>query len=313
MASTTSMTTLVAAASGLPAGEILSGIFGSISMTAWICLLLPQLIANYRAKNAEALSVLFLIVWFLGDVSNFIGALLTSLAPSAIALAGYFCFLDVALIGQTLYYNSINSRPSADDSQVSEASPLIGNASVASASHRGPSTDDEPSTEPHAKTLSGHVDTPAHVSWLRNCFNLLAIYVVGLVAWYVSYKAGLWNGSVPSIPDSPDGDYKRAGEIIGLCLGYISATFYLCARVPQIVKNYKAKSCEGLSLLFFMLSTTGNLTYGLSLAAYSQERQYLLKAFPWLLGSLGTIVEDSIIFVQFRLYANRARHPHSEP
>ncbi|PHH82046.1 hypothetical protein CDD82_7194 [Ophiocordyceps australis] len=312
MASTIFMTTLAAAASPLPAGEILSGIFGSISMTAW----LPQLVANYRAKNAEALSVLFLIVWFLGDVSNFIGALLTSLAPSAIALAGYFCFLDIALIGQTFYYNSINatsSRRPADDSLVSESSPLIRNTSVPSASHLGSSADEDPPTEPDTKTLSDHVDTPVHVGWLRNCLNLLAIYVVGFVAWYVSYKAGLWNGSAPGIPDSPKGDYKRIGEIVGLCLGYISATFYLCARVPQIVKNYKAKSCEGLSLLFFMLSTTGNLTYGLSLAAYSQERQYLLKAFPWLLGSLGTIIEDLIIFVQFRLYANRARHPISEP
>jgi uncharacterized protein with PQ loop repeat len=75
------------------------------------------------------------------------------------------------------------------------------------------------------------------------------------------------------------------------------------ARVPQIVKNYREKSCEGLALLFFLLSLTGNLTYGASLVAYSQKKDYLLKALPWLLGSLGTIVEDAVIFVQFRLYA----------
>lgn len=79
------------------------------------------------------------------------------------------------------------------------------------------------------------------------------------------------------------------------------------ARVPQIIKNYREKSCEGLALLFFMLSLTGNLTYGVSLVAYSQEPEYLHNALPWLLGSLGTIVEDSIIFVQFRLYANGRR------
>lgn len=59
----------------------------------------------------------------------------------------------------------------------------------------------------------------------------------------------------------------------------------------------------GLALLFFLLSLTGNLTYGASLFAYSQDGAYLLKALPWLLGSLGTIVEDSIIFVQFKLYS----------
>jgi solute carrier family 66 (lysosomal lysine-arginine transporter), member 1 len=56
-------------------------------------------------------------------------------------------------------------------------------------------------------------------------------------------------------------------------------------------------------LLFFLLSMTGNFTYGASLVAYSQEADYLLKALPWLLGSLGTIAEDAIIFFQFRIYA----------
>lgn len=56
-------------------------------------------------------------------------------------------------------------------------------------------------------------------------------------------------------------------------------------------------------MLFFLLSLTGNFTYGASLVAYSQDRKYLLRALPWLLGSLGTIVEDLVIFFQFRLYA----------
>lgn len=79
------------------------------------------------------------------------------------------------------------------------------------------------------------------------------------------------------------------------------------ARLPQIWKNYKEKSCEGLSLLFFMLSLTGNLTYGISLVAYSQEQKYLLNALPFLIGSVGTIVEDCVIFVQIRLYGHNKR------
>lgn len=61
-------------------------------------------------------------------------------------------------------------------------------------------------------------------------------------------------------------------------------------------------SFPGLALLFFLLSLTGNLTYGASLIAYSQKGAYLVKILPWLLGSLGTIAEDGIIFVQFKLY-----------
>jgi solute carrier family 66 (lysosomal lysine-arginine transporter), member 1 len=58
----------------------------------------------------------------------------------------------------------------------------------------------------------------------------------------------------------------------------------------------------GLALLFFLLSLTGNLTYGLSVFSYSQDADYIIKAAPWLLGSLGTMVEDCIIFYQFRIY-----------
>lgn len=50
------------------------------------------------------------------------------------------------------------------------------------------------------------------------------------------------------------------------------------------------------------MSLTGNITYGLSVFSYSQDRDYIIKAIPWLLGSLGTIVEDFIIFYQFRIY-----------
>lgn len=59
----------------------------------------------------------------------------------------------------------------------------------------------------------------------------------------------------------------------------------------------------GLAILFFLLSLTGNVTYFISLLAYSQEKSYLLNAVPWFLGSLGTVGEDMIVFAQFRKYS----------
>ena len=38
------------------------------------------------------------------------GALFANLAPTAIALAIYFCIADIALIGQCTYYNTLNAR-----------------------------------------------------------------------------------------------------------------------------------------------------------------------------------------------------------
>lgn len=43
--------------------------------------------------------------------------------------------------------------------------------------------------------------------------------------------------------------------------------------------------------------------------AYSQDSAHILKALPWLLGSLGTITEDSVIFVQFKLYSSQKDEP----
>lgn len=77
------------------------------------------------------------------------------------------------------------------------------------------------------------------------------------------------------------------------------------ARIPQIIKNYRDKSCEGLALLFFVLSLMGNITYGAGILFHSLDKQYVMTNLPWLIGSLGTMVEDGVIFVQFRMYANR--------
>ena len=87
-------TTFAAAARSIPITEAVSGIFGSISLTSWICLLvrpssrvpvacawatltllqLPQLFTNYKAKSADGLSMAFLVVWLLGDITNLVGS-----------------------------------------------------------------------------------------------------------------------------------------------------------------------------------------------------------------------------------------------
>ncbi|RKU44352.1 hypothetical protein DL546_007378 [Coniochaeta pulveracea] len=307
-------------------GQALSGVFGSISLTAWICLLLPQLIANYKAKSADGLSMGFLFIWLLGDITNLMGALWTDLAPTAVALACYFCFADMILIAQCTYYNTLNARRRArgrsahsrrrresdsstladPDAEViidTEDEPLLARQRSSSqglpGSHRHHSQRRESSgLDPLTRIITGEDDRPDSNPWLHNTVSLAAVYIVGAAGWFVSYRMGAWDVD-------PVTDTEGTTNLVGLGLGYFSAVCYLCARVPQIIKNYREKSCEGLALLFFLLSLTGNLTYGASLVAYSQKKDYLLKTLPWLLGSLGTIVEDAVIFVQFRLYAGR--------
>ncbi|TFA99597.1 putative vacuolar amino acid transporter YPQ3 [Trichoderma ghanense] len=287
------------AARQLPLHEAISGIFGSISMAAWICVILPQMIVNYRAKSADGLSISFLVVWMLGDATNLIGGLFTHLAPTAIVLAWYFCVADFLLISQCLYYNAVNARRAAEAAAASEEAPLLG--------ERRRSRRRSISSEDGAKIAPAGDELIERSSWSSNAACLLGVYVVGFAGWYLSYKAGAYNETDPVVLDDAERSSSNLLEKIGMVLGYFSAVCYLCARIPQIIKNYREKSCEGLSILFFMLSLTGNLTYAISIVAYSQDKKYIINTIPWLIGSLGTVVEDATIFVQFRLYANNRR------
>lgn len=293
------MTAVEEAAKKLSLHQAISGIFGSISMAAWICVILPQMIVNYRAKSADGLSITFLAVWMIGDVTNLIGGLLTHLAPTAVALAMYFCVADLLLISQCIYYNTVNARRAALAAEENEEAPLLGERHAA---HRR-----SVSSEDGAKIGPAGDELLERSSWMSNTASLIGVYVAGFIGWYLSYKAGAYKQADPVVFNAAVQASPDLLEKIGIILGYFSAVCYLCARVPQITKNYREKSCEGLSILFFMLSLTGNLTYAVSIVAYSQEKKYIINTIPWLIGSLGTVVEDGTIFVQFRLYANNRR------
>lgn len=62
-------------------------------------------------------------------------------------------------------------------------------------------------------------------SLVNNTLSLVAVYVIGAAAWFISYKAGAWDTTEPA-PDAPD-DANNPWEWAGLTLGYISAVCYL--------------------------------------------------------------------------------------
>lgn len=279
------------------------------------------------------------------------GALVTDLAPSAIAIGSYFCVADVILISQCLYYNTLNARRRKRQasstlqhheggSASSEEEPLLARRRSASSMNGGlPGSQrqhsvrrDSTGLDPLRRIVTGEDATPQRSAWVTNTLSLVFVYVLGIAAWFISRQViGVDQGPSDPAATEPEQPVDKPVVAVGMVLGYTSALCYLCARIPQIIKNWREKSTEGmfksttyqscaqatwacqtltthhhrlgLALLFFLLSLTGNLTYGLSLFAYSQEGAYLVKALPWLLGSLGTIVEDSVIFVQFKLYS----------
>ncbi|KAJ5162943.1 uncharacterized protein N7500_004773 [Penicillium coprophilum] len=299
----------------LTAREAASGLFGSVSMTCWFFLLVPQLIENYRNGNAEAISLLFISVWLIGDIANLVGGLLAGLVPVIVAIAVYFCIADGVLIAQCVYYKARNSRPEPFHRRRSSTetpdptTPLLGRRfsdSLASSESRRRSSGSLRRYQAGGRRESEVEDTLAKIveendygrkAWVKNFTSVVGIFLIGIVGWTMAWQTGMW---APAPLDNKNGSEEAIG---GLVLGYFSAVCYLGARLPQIYKNYSEKSCEGLSLLFFILSLLGNLTYGAGILCHSTEKEYFLTNLPWLIGSLGTMVEDVIIFIQFRIYA----------
>lgn len=284
---------------------------------------MPQLIENYKSGSADGISLTFLAVWFIGDVTNLAGALWAGLVPTVIALAIYFCFADLVLISQCVYYNMKNSKRSRKTSTRSADSveaPLLGRRDSSNiglpGSHR---RDSAASRRRRASSLPTIMDVEEGGNeWIKNSLSIVGVMVVGAAGWAIAWKTGVW---LPQPEHNGVDEIALGAEV----LGYASAVCYLGARIPQIIKNQRERSCEGLSLLFFMLSLLGNATYGAGvrflpqfyslvgqstmliiqqIIFHSQERDYILTNLPWLIGSLGTMVEDITIFIQFRVFGS---------
>ncbi|KAF3230522.1 hypothetical protein TWF192_002568 [Orbilia oligospora] len=222
----------------LPLNEAFSGIFGSISLTSWMFLIVPQLWENFRNQSAEGLSTLFLIIWLLGDICNLTGALWAHLLPTVVALGIYFCLVDFIMLAQLIYYNHYH--------------PLLPDAEAPRAiKHSGPQRRDSLS--------EAFSDSSSSKEVTRNAISVFLVVFVGTTGWFIAWKTGAWGLQ----GDNPD---TEAAPLSALILGYASSFFYLTARLPQIYTNAKRQSCSGLSILFFILSTVGNLTYGASVS-----------------------------------------------
>ena len=174
-----------------------------------------------------------------------------------------------------MYYNTLNARRAARqrraEQEADEDSPLLSRRRSSElglpGSHRHHATHEESSADPLRKMVTGEDETPDSNPWLHNTMSLLAVYLIGFVAWLISYKAGAWDRNEPGVPDSPS-DADNTLEVVGLALGYLSAVCYLLyvetmnrllytcadgrpsARIPQIAKNYREKSCEGKGPFF---------------------------------------------------------------
>jgi uncharacterized protein with PQ loop repeat len=91
----------------------------------------------------------------------------------------------------------------------------------------------------------------------------------------------------------------RSHDLIGEIIGWVTTTFYIVGRFPQIWLNYKNKSTEGLSVLMYIFAILGNASY---IAVFTIDPQTIQTNMPWIVSSTGMIVLDLYITYQNYYY-----------
>lgn len=137
---------------------------------------------------------------------------------------------------------------------------------------------------------------------LFNTSMVICVFAAGVAGWVFSERR---HPSVPTNPDEPQAPLEL--DFWGQIFGWGCAILYLGSRFPQILLNFKRKSVEGISFLFFLFACLGNLTYVISILVLDLSPKYLLINASWLAGSVGTLFLDMIIFTQFWIY-NRPKN-----
>ncbi|XP_048773865.2 lysosomal amino acid transporter 1 homolog isoform X2 [Ostrea edulis] len=249
---------------------------GLASIFAWMVVSIPQMVKNCRnIAGVEGISILLILQWTLGDATNLVGAILTNQLPLQIYLAIYFVFADLILFSQYLYYQ-IWKRKQANQQQGSgpRAVPkivlcftgaFIGTNLFGAAIYNSPLNRDQNMHIMHHSAGRSLLGTNLH------------------------HSAVIFHG------------FK---DQMGYAIGVVSSIFYIGSRSAQLYKNYKRQSTDGLSVLMFWLAILGNLTYGLAILVRQLDSVYVIRHVPWLVGSLGVILLDASLVVQFKYYGS---------
>jgi len=183
--------------------------------------------------------------------------------------------------------------------------------------HLSPVTPLLDETAPASRTSSRQQRPKPQSSLQTVLYNLGIVILVctsGVFGWWLSTTRKNTSDQPPTDPEPDTLEFNFWGQIFG----YICAALYLGSRVPQLLLNYRRKSTDGISMLFFLFACIGNLTYVLSIVAYrpickapkhceSEEAKavymkYIAVNLSWLLGSFGTLLLDAGVFVQYFMY-----------
>lgn len=321
----------------------ISKILGILSLLVWLFAQIPQVLENHVNESVDGVSPTFLACWISGDVTNLVGCVLSHALPFQICLASYYCFIDVILTLQFWYYTHVYPRQRVHHNMLQSPN-MMRPVNSRGNSHPPPRTNRfETSTHNSTRSTSrpkGMLKTLSKCVLSGSLGKASAMKIEEKSEESRFSSTSLSESHAQTLPASLEKTKLLLAAVVsavglkvhwarthynsasvGATCGWISLMFYLSSRAPQIWKNYHSKSTKGVSPFLFLFAMTGNTLYTVSIISdlYLLERydQHLgdvlfedvLRAqLPFIIGSAGTVLFDSILLVQFWMYRSRDHH-----
>ncbi|KAI8639794.1 PQ loop repeat-domain-containing protein [Parasitella parasitica] len=272
--------------------DALSIFLGYASIFCWLNAQVPQMIENYKLKSADGLSLYLLYFWLAGDLGNMFSCVLNHQLPFQTYLSGYFVSTDLILLCQYFCYsNNRNEKSLCTDKFSSHDQSDEYNHF------------DEEFVFPEEYACLESTKTTKDVGYgtINGNYSSKKTLYMGMLLF--GCKLGMGSTISTSTIQGGSTQVVQSAITFGWVLAWVCTSFYILSRVPQIHKNHKRHSTQGLSLALFSFAVCGNITYAASILFHpGRTTESFLESLPYLSGSLGTLFLDAVIFGQFLVY-----------
>ncbi|GAA5976808.1 hypothetical protein JCM11641_000877 [Rhodosporidiobolus odoratus] len=270
---------------GLTGAMILSSLLGYVTLGFSVAAFIPLIITN-MVKRRNGTGPIFLGVWLIADVINFIGIVLLGAQLTQIFLAAWYTLADGSMLIELLLFGH----------------------------------DDWPA--PRVKPSSNYVKISTRTGWWKKVceqfwtFSVwddakLAIScVLGGIAWFGIYTTIM-------VYQNPDYEIEHKTETttMSFALGMAASLTFAAARVPEMISGFaRSKRDEKpeheVDDPLFWLLIFENIANLASIISLSQDPDYLWKAeLPWMLGSIIPIIGDGFVIFFASRWQKKWNHP----